>query len=257
MVRLRVEASQDLKALAYGELEALSDLSGGSLDLIDDTKDLVIEYRGDLNSLSSVICRASLIKRIWIINDAVEKPLVKLDRSRYRVLRRGRRGDAVIIDLRIARLLVNLARTNENKIFLDPFVGSGVIAQEALMIGAHVIGIDIDLRYVKSLVGNAYVDTVNSDSLLSPIKDESIHAIATDPPYNKLSISEVDLDSLYRKFAEEAFRILRSGGYVAFSHPTYVDSLDWFLSTGLELVINGLQYVHGGLTRLIYVFRKP
>ncbi|WP_054853957.1 hypothetical protein [Vulcanisaeta distributa] len=75
MVRLRVEVSQDLKALAYGELEALSDLSGGSLDLIDDTKDLVIEYRGgDLNSLSSVVCRASLIKRIWIINDAVEKP---------------------------------------------------------------------------------------------------------------------------------------------------------------------------------------
>ncbi|WP_243668284.1 hypothetical protein [Vulcanisaeta sp. JCM 16161] len=67
----------------------------------------------------------------------------------------------------------------------------------------------------------------------------------------------MDLDSLYRGFAEEAFRVLRNGGYVAFSHPTYVDSLDWFLNAGFELVINGLQYVHGGLTRLIYVFRKP
>ncbi|GAB6946474.1 hypothetical protein JCM16161A_06040 [Vulcanisaeta sp. JCM 16161] len=251
-----MEVSQDLKALAYGELEALSELSGGFLDLIDDSRDLVIEYRGDPEQLRKKICRASLIRRIWISNGTGERLFVELDRSRYRALRRGRLDNAVVIDLRIARLLVNLARTEEGGVFLDPFVGSGVIAQEAMLVGAHVIGIDINPKYLGSL-NSAYVDSVNSDSLLSPIRDGSIHSIATDPPYNRLSIINVDLDSLYRGFAEEAFRVLRNGGYVAFSHPTYVDSLDWFLNAGFELVINGLQYVHGGLTRLIYVFRKP
>ena len=257
MVRLRVEVSQDLRALAYGELEALVELSGGSLDLIDDSRDLVVDYRGDLESLRKRICRAALIRRISISNGAGEEPFVELDRSRYRTLKRGRQGDAVIIDLRIARLLVNLARTEEGKAFLDPFVGTGVIAQEAMLIGAHVIGVDINPKYLSSLSRNAYVDSVNSNSLLGPIRDGSIHAIATDPPYNRLSISDVDLDSLYKGFAEEAFRVLRNGGYVAFSHPTYVNALDWFLNAGFELVINGLQYVHGGLTRLIYVFKKP
>ncbi|WP_243678446.1 hypothetical protein [Vulcanisaeta distributa] len=128
-----------------------------------------------------------------------------------------------------------------------------------MLIGAHVIGgVDINPKYLGFLSNNVYVDSVNSDSLLSPpIRSGSIHSIATDPPYNRLSISDVDLDSLYRGFAEEAFRVLRSNGYVAFSHPTYVNSLDWFLNAGFELVISGLQYVHGGLTRLIYVFKKP
>ncbi|WP_243678445.1 hypothetical protein [Vulcanisaeta distributa] len=128
-----MEVSQDLRALAYGELEALSELSGGSLDLIEDSRDLVVEYRGDLESLRRRICRAALIKRAWISNGAGEKLFAELDRSRYRVLRRGGRwgGDTVVIDLRIARLLVNLARTEEGGgVFLDPFVGSGIIAQE-------------------------------------------------------------------------------------------------------------------------------
>ncbi len=257
MVRLRVEVSRDLGALAYGELEALVELSNGSLDLIDDSRDLVVEYKGDLELLRRVICRAALIKRAWVEDGSSERLLAGLDRSRYRALRRGRPNDAVVIDLRIARLLINLARTKEGEAFLDPFVGSGVIAQEAMLVGARVIGIDINPRYLGSLSNNAYVDSVNSDSLLSPIRSGSIHSIATDPPYNRLSISDIDLDSLYRGFAEEAFRVLRNGGYIAFSHPTYVDSLDWFLNVGFELVINGLQYVHGGLTRLIYVFRKP
>ncbi|WP_083805460.1 TRM11 family SAM-dependent methyltransferase [Vulcanisaeta moutnovskia] len=257
MVRLRVEVSRDLKALAYGELESLCELSDGSLDLIDDTKDLIINYKGSLESLKRRFCRAALIRRAWVIDDTNETLFAELDRSRYRTLKRGRKDNIVSIDLRIARLLVNLARTNENEVFLDPFVGSGIIAQEAMLVGAHVIGIDTNPRYLSMVGSGVYTDSINSDSLLSPIKDNSIHSIATDPPYNRLSISNIDLDSFYRKFAEESFRILRRGGYIAFSHPTYVDSLDWFLNLGFELVISGLQYVHGGLTRLIYVFRKP
>jgi len=256
MVRLKVEVSRDLKALAFNELLALTELANGSLDLIDDSDDLVVDYRGDINALLKRICRAALIKSIRVIRDINEEEVVRLDRSRYRSLKRGRESGSVSIDLRIARLLVNLARTEENSVFLDPFVGTGIIANEAAMIGARVIGVDINYNALR-IARSAYTDVVNADVRLISIRDNAVDSIATDPPYNRLSISDADLDALYRVFAYEAFRVLRHGGYIAFSHPTYVNALDWFLNLGFELVGNGLQYVHGGLTRLIYVFRKP
>ncbi|WP_243681100.1 hypothetical protein [Vulcanisaeta souniana] len=90
-----------------------------------------------------------------------------MDRSRYRVLKLGRRNGSVNIDLRIARLLVNLSRADYGSVFLDPFVGSGLIAYEAAMIGAYVMGIDINLRPLRSIQGE-YIDAINSDSLLGP-----------------------------------------------------------------------------------------
>ncbi|MCG2862919.1 MAG: DNA adenine methylase [Vulcanisaeta sp.] len=256
MVKLRVEVSQDLKALAYHELEALVELGGGNLELIDDTHDLIVNYDGDVNRLRSLLCRAALIKRVWVVEQGNEHKLLELDRSRYRALRRGIESGSLTIDLRIARLLVNLARVKEGSTFLDPFVGSGTIAHEALMLGAHVIGIDINYKLLHSM-RDGYIDSVNSDSTLSPIRDGAVDSIATDPPYNRLSIIDRDLEMLYREFANEAYRVLRVGGYVAFSHPTYVNALDLFLNLGFELVGSGLQYVHGGLSRLIYVFKKP
>ncbi|BDR91120.1 TRM11 family SAM-dependent methyltransferase [Vulcanisaeta souniana] len=255
-VRLRVEVSQDLKALAYSEILSIIELSGGSAELIDESKGLLMDYNGNLESLGRKLCRAALTRHVWVVEGDGERKFLDLDRSRYRVLKLGRRNGSVNIDLRIARLLVNLSRADYGSVFLDPFVGSGLIAYEAAMIGAYVMGIDINLRPLRSIQGE-YIDAINSDSLLGPTRDGAVDSIATDPPYNRLSISDIDLDTFYRKLAEEAYRVLRSRGYIAFSHPTYVDSLDWFLNVGFELVANGLQYVHGSLTRIIYVFRKP
>jgi len=118
-----------------------------------------------------------------------------------------------------------------------------------------VVGIDINYKPLYS-IHDTYIDLINSDFTLSPVRDETIDSIATDPPYNRLSMIDKDIETLYREFANEAYRVLRIGGYIAFSHPTYINALDWFLSLGFELVGGGLQYVHGGLSRLIYVFKK-
>nr|KJR72214.1 MAG: RNA methyltransferase [Vulcanisaeta sp. AZ3] len=255
MVRLRVEVNKDLGSLAYHELEALAELVNGSLVLVDESEYLLIDYYGSAEALRNVLCRASLIKRVWIVEDH-EHLITDLNRSRYRVLKRGReKGGSASVDLRIARLLVNLARVRDGSVFLDPFIGNGIIAYEALMLGARVIGVDINNKFLRS-IHNAHMDIANSDFSLAPIKDGAIDAIATDPPYNRLSIIDIDIDTLYRRFAEEAYRVLRAGGYLAFSHPTYIGALDWFISTGFKLIGSGLQRVHGGLTRLIYVFKK-
>jgi tRNA (guanine10-N2)-dimethyltransferase len=255
MVELKIEANQDLRVLAYHELEALVELIGGSLELVSDLPNLMVNYDGSIDTLRNVLCRAALIKRVWVIDREKEHKLLELDRSRYRVLRRGREGGSAAIDLRIARLLINLARVREGSLFLDPFIGTGIIAHEALMVGARVVGIDINYKPLYS-IHDTYIDLINSDFTLSPVRDETIDSIATDPPYNRLSMIDKDIETLYREFANEAYRVLRIGGYIAFSHPTYINALDWFLSLGFELVGGGLQYVHGGLSRLIYVFKK-
>jgi len=104
MVELKIEANQDLRVLAYHELEALVELIGGSLELVSDLPNLVVNYDGNIDTLRNVLCRAALIKRVWVIDREKEHKLLELDRSRYRVLRRGREGGSAAIDLRIARL---------------------------------------------------------------------------------------------------------------------------------------------------------
>jgi len=48
------------------------------------------------------------------------------------------------ISPRVAKILVNFTRCTEGKTFLDPFCGVGNILQEALLVRAKVIGVDIN-----------------------------------------------------------------------------------------------------------------
>ncbi|WP_069808229.1 TRM11 family SAM-dependent methyltransferase [Vulcanisaeta thermophila] len=256
MVRLGVRVSKDLIELAFYELEALADLSGGSVDLVSQGDELIVDYRGDLDRLRASLCRASLIKQVDVIHEGGAKEvLARLDRSRYWAIDKHRSTYGGVIELRIARLLVNLARAREGAVFLDPFMGSGTIVYEAAMVGARAVGIDLDRRLLTG-VNADFVDVVNADSLLMPLRGDSVDSMATDPPYGRFSIPELDIDFIYRVFARESYRVLKRGGFLALSHPTYVDATDWFLSEGFELVGRGLQFVHGSLTRLVLILKK-
>ncbi len=255
MTRVIIKINKELKDLAYAELEALAEISNCPIDLIDDVEDLEVEVECNVESLIDALCRAALVKAVYKrANGRIEK-LVEYPRSRYVVVKKGVGRHGLGIGLRIARLLVNLARVREGDFFLDPFVGSGTIAYEAAMLGARVVGIDLNRDYLKHAHSD-YVDVINADSSIQPIREGSIDAIATDPPYNRMSITDVDLLELYRKFAYEAYKALKKGRYVAFSHPTYVNAVDAFLELGFRYIACGRQYVHGGLTRLICVFKR-
>jgi tRNA G10 N-methylase Trm11 len=50
---------------------------------------------------------------------------------------------------KLAQMMINLAKPRSGGTLLDPFCGSGVILQEGLLMGYHVIGGDIDKRMVE------------------------------------------------------------------------------------------------------------
>ncbi|MEX1995303.1 MAG: DNA methyltransferase, partial [Candidatus Saccharimonadales bacterium] len=50
---------------------------------------------------------------------------------------------------KLAQILINLANPQEGARILDPFCGTGVILQEALLMGYHALGTDIDKRMVE------------------------------------------------------------------------------------------------------------
>ncbi|MEM2118651.1 MAG: DNA methyltransferase [Candidatus Bathyarchaeia archaeon] len=55
---------------------------------------------------------------------------------------------------RLAKIMVNLAQCKPGKVLLDPFCGVGTILQEALLLKAHVVGVDINPWCVKAASTN-------------------------------------------------------------------------------------------------------
>lgn len=53
------------------------------------------------------------------------------------------------VNPKIARALVNLSGVKDKELFLDPFCGTGGILIEACMVGARIIGADVQDKMVK------------------------------------------------------------------------------------------------------------
>jgi tRNA G10 N-methylase Trm11 len=143
---------------------------------------------------------------------------------------------------RMAKIMVNLSHCISGKIFLDPFCGVGTILQEALLIQATVIGIDLnswciaaatknlewlikeyDLRNAKySLqegdarnIGNTLIgqiDCIATEPDLGP----ALRQVATVPYANKIADR---LKPLYRDFVNSAYTALKEGGRLVLVTP--------------------------------------
>jgi tRNA G10 N-methylase Trm11 len=151
------------------------------------------------------------------------------------------------ISPRVAKIMVNLSHCTEEKVFLDPFCGVGNILQEALLIKAKVIGVDINrwcvegaqrnlgwLRQEYSLE-NADYEVFQGDSrrLTATIK-QGVDCIATEPdlgpalreiptaPYAEKIIA--NLRPLFDDFLKEAYDILKENGFLVIVTP-YVKTL--------------------------------
>ncbi|RLC37866.1 hypothetical protein DRH29_00420 [candidate division Kazan bacterium] len=55
---------------------------------------------------------------------------------------------------KLAQMIVNLSRSSGQKTVFDPFCGSGIILQEALLLNLDILGSDIDEAAVKSTLAN-------------------------------------------------------------------------------------------------------
>ncbi|MDL5503936.1 MAG: RsmD family RNA methyltransferase, partial [Candidatus Methanoperedens sp.] len=89
---------------------------------------------------------------------------------------------------RVARALVNISMPQE--ILFDPFCGTGGILVEAGFIGIKVIGGDMQR---KILLGakmnldhyNANYSLMYEDACRLALRDQSVDAVVTDPPYGR------------------------------------------------------------------------
>jgi tRNA G10 N-methylase Trm11 len=161
------------------------------------------------------------------------------------------------ISPRLAKILVNLSSCLPSKVLLDPFCGVGTIVQEAMLLKAQVIGIDIDPWCVKASrvnldwLKNEYNLDVehkvllgDSRNLTDQINEGTIDCIATEPdlgpalrhfPTGAYAKKIVDyLKPLYWDFLEGAFKVLKDGGNLVLVTPYIRTRTGTFVSLGVK-----------------------
>lgn len=162
---------------------------------------------------------------------------------------------------KIARCMVNLARSRPERTFADPFSGVGGIALEAATIGCNVIALDANLRMVRGArknlrhFGHDLLGLVHGDARHLPL--HSVDAIATDPPYGRgSSTMGVKMTHLVSEFLLGVGDSLRTGSHVCISAPSQVQVEDYAKEAGLIVRERHLARVHRSLTRQFVVLRK-
>lgn len=161
---------------------------------------------------------------------------------------------------RVARTLTNLSGVKPGELFLDPFCGTAGILVEAGLVGARVIGIDAQ----EKLVLGAYMNLeaykldyllMEGDACRIPLKDCTIDAVVTDPPYGRsAAILAGSLEELYSGALAEIQRVLKPGGIAVVVSDKA--TLEYGEKAGLSVLEIYVQRVHRSLTRIITVFQK-
>jgi len=163
---------------------------------------------------------------------------------------------------KLARCMVNLARTPRGGVMLDPFAGVGGILLEAGLIGARAVGVDIDPKSLEGAEKNLkQFGVTDYELLLGDARrlelEGEVDAIATDPPYGRqASTGGLELPKIYEQALPGLVRALRPGRHMCITSPSEIALEDFAEDAGFKLVEKHSQRVHKSLTRNIYVFRK-
>ncbi len=159
---------------------------------------------------------------------------------------------------KLARAMVNLARVKEGYIVLDPFCGTGGFLIEAGLIGAKLIGCDIDWRMASGTLINLEeynlldkvikvkkLDAKYVKEFLNELNIEKVDAIVTDPPYGISTSKKGEIEKILETLPE----VVKENGYFVFAYPKKIE---------LDMKLEGLfkVYIHKGLIRHIHVYKK-
>lgn len=155
---------------------------------------------------------------------------------------------------KLAQVMINLAQAPKDGKILDPFSGTGVVLQEALLMGYNVIGTDSDhaaialakenLEWLLDLVKRKNPDTAitkemfrlfqaDARELRKPMQASSVSAIVTEgtlgPKYGRMIPSDKqmadnfkNLEKLYLAVFSQFKEILKKDGRVVISFPIYI-----------------------------------
>lgn len=162
----------------------------------------------------------------------------------------------------LARAMVNLARTREGDLVLDPFLGVGGIALEILSIGARLVGADISESMVieakNNLIAYGFLEgfKLMSGDALDLNLEEKVERIVTDPPYGRMSVAVGHSpEDLVKKFVRKARDYLIDGGWITISTPIHHLNHEDFTEGGFDVVEYFDVREHRSLTRRIWVAR--
>jgi tRNA (guanine10-N2)-dimethyltransferase len=158
---------------------------------------------------------------------------------------------------KLARCMVNLTRIKKGQALLDPFCGTGGILIEAGMVGARVIGTDIDYKMVngtkKNLehcgISNYQVFQEDARKLELPHK---VDAIVTDPPYGiSASTRGEKSHDLYHQAMKSLQGLIKEDGLLCLATPHYLDLDEILAGTKFKIIEQHHIRMHKSLTRVI------
>jgi len=162
---------------------------------------------------------------------------------------------------RLARCMVNLARSKPGYLVLDPFCGAGSILIEAGYLGYGVLGSDIKDKMVKgsalnlNYYGIPFKGLIVDDARSLPF--ESVNCIITDTPYGRAASTLGHAPkTLISKFLSNAQSILPKGGYIVLALMSDVIWKEIALNLGYDFIEQHYVREHKNLTREILIIRQ-
>jgi tRNA (guanine10-N2)-dimethyltransferase len=162
---------------------------------------------------------------------------------------------------KLARTLVNLSAIKKNEKLLDPFCGTGGILIEAGLIGAKIIGSDIEEKMIEGCKKTLDFFKIEDYKLfcsdIGAINNyiNTVDAIVTDLPYGKSTTTKGEnIKGLYNRAFEKFAKVLKKNGIavVGLSNKNMTSIGERYFS-----LLKKYEYrAHKSLTRYFEVYQK-
>ena len=145
--------------------------------------------------------------------------------------------------------------------FLVHNCGVGGILLEAGLIGAKLVGVDIEREMIEGARKNLEASGITDFQLMvgdaRKLPALEVDAIATDPPYGRQATTGgAELEELYREALPSMAKVLKRRSYACVTSPAELELDEMAAGAGLRTIEKHEQRVHRSLTRRIYVFRR-
>ena len=167
----------------------------------------------------------------------------------------------ISLNPKIARTLVNLSEIRKNETLLDPFCGTGGILIEAGLIGAKLIGSDIEKKMIEGCKKTLDFYGLKNYKLyccdIGEINKQInlVDAVVTDLPYGKSTTTKgEEIKKLYERAFENISKVLKEKrkAVIGLSNKERISIGEKYLS-----LIKYYEFrVHKSLTRYFVIYKK-